>query len=108
MTLLGECIEALSNDAKILTKEESETITKELQAVFPFSNMGRIVWEDVSEKSIVDGIHQISISEILKEEADVYIIWDDMKYPVVKSILSTVLDKIDDVVAVSFDNMAIL
>lgn len=51
MTLFEECIEALSNDAKILRKEESETITKELQAFFSFSNIGRIVWEDILGKS---------------------------------------------------------
>lgn len=67
MALFEECLEALSNDAKILRKEESETITKELQAFFPFSNKlsGKIFWRKVHhEGEITIGKSRYNYSDL--------------------------------------------
>jgi hypothetical protein len=48
MTLLDECIEALGEDAEILTDSEKEKILDTLESSFPFTEWGRIDWDKVS------------------------------------------------------------
>jgi hypothetical protein len=106
MTLLDECIEALGEDAEILTDSEKEKILGTLESSFPFAEWGRIDWGKVSKKENVNTVNDITtyLEKCCQNfDAVVYVIWDEGTLPIIKSDLKKVLEVIDDVTAVSFD-----
>ncbi|MBN2908783.1 hypothetical protein JQC72_04505 [Polycladomyces sp. WAk] len=106
VTLFEECIHALGENCKVLSKEETNRLFSKLGEKFPFTSWGRIDWEKVDNR-----LYLASSDEIIryfKRETNpfngiVYIIWDEAALPAVKSDLQTILQVIDDVTAVSFD-----
>jgi hypothetical protein len=106
MTLLDECIEALGEDAEILTDSEKDKIFDTFESSFPFTEWGRIDWDKVSKKEIVNTVNDITayLEKCYENfNTDVYVIWDEGTLPIIKSDLKKVLEVIDDVTAVSFD-----
>lgn len=101
MTLFDECIEALGNNAVLLSEEESRNVFQQFQAKYPLNSFLKIKWEDYDNKRIFKHSNEI-ITEV-KEDISVYIIWDNARLPVLESDLGSVLQVIDDVTAVSFD-----
>lgn len=100
MTLYEECIEALGDNYKIVNETDKKAIIKNLFKTFEFTDWGRINWDKVPNKIVVADIKE---EQLFKNNAEVYIVWDEVNLPVIKSDLSTVIKFIDDVTAVSFD-----
>lgn len=106
MTLLDECIEALGNSAEIVCDSDKKKILEYFKRSYPFTKWGRIDWESAPHRVSVTTLSDI-LSFLTKRGFDlstpVYIIWDEVTLPVVKSNLPSVIEVIDDVSAVSFD-----
>lgn len=106
MTLYEECIEALKNNYEILAEDERSKILNDFENKFKLTSWGRINWNEISQKVQVNSATEIKsklINNTSKNNINVYIIWDEVNLPIVKSDLSTVIRVIDDVTAVSFD-----
>lgn len=103
MTLFEECLEVLGEEAKILTNEQSKIISEKLQDIFLFTNVGKISSKEIFAQNITNNIQSIFTDKVFDIDEEVYIIWDNMLLPVIKSKLSIVFENIDDVTAVSFD-----
>jgi hypothetical protein len=105
MTLLDECIEALGSKVIVYDKKLSSEISHELQTLVSFTNWGRIDSDKLIKiyqiESIDDLLRIVSEKNICNSEF--YIMWNDASCPVIKAELSIIIDKIDDVTAVSFD-----
>jgi hypothetical protein len=108
MTLLDECIEALSNDTQVLSEEETQRIFDTFENTFPFTSWGRIDWDRLDKKIYLDSEKDIllSLNERFSQkrlESSIYILWDEGSLPAVKATLKNSLKVIDDVTSVSFD-----
>lgn len=105
MTLLDECIDALGVKAIVYDSKSSSEISHKIQALVSFTSWGRIdsnkLIESYSIKSVNDLLRIVTEKNI--DEQEFYIMWNDASCPIIKSKLSLILDKIDDVTAVSFD-----
>lgn len=111
MTLYEECLEALENNYEILTEDEKNKILNDFENKFKFTNWGRIDWNKIMAKVQVDYATEIKpklMNNTSKDSINVYIIWDEINLPILKSDLSTIIDVIDDVTAVSFDTWLFL
>jgi hypothetical protein len=106
MTLLEECIVALGNQGVAVDASEGKIIFEEMTKLFPMTSWGRIDWEKtickmekVEKEKVITQLsrHNRNI------EKEVYIFWDEITLPVVKSNLKKIIEVIDDVTAVSFD-----
>ncbi|NJM23482.1 MAG: hypothetical protein HC907_35050 [Richelia sp. SM1_7_0] len=108
MSLLNECIEALGDNANVLSNSDTELIFSAFEDAFPITKWARIDWDKIDEKIKFD-----SSSDILSylrdrfspEDLDkhFYILWDNASLPTIKVKLEQILNAIDDVTAVSFD-----
>ncbi len=103
MTLLEECIEALGNSVKILEFKKEGEISKLLQDIFPFISSGRIDWTQITNKQSLVSFNDILNNNIINKNDEVFIIWDDLNKPIIFSKIENIIQKIDDVTAVSFD-----
>lgn len=103
MSLLEECIAALSDNLDILNKEDSKRIYLELISDFPTTNWGRIDWDSIDYKECVGTISECEeIMQSLKISNDnIYIIWDEVTLPVLSTSVKSVINNIYDVLAVS-------
>lgn len=103
MTLLEECIEALSEKLVILSKEETELVYLDMIKEFPMTNWGRINWESIVDKRSAVGIDECKniLSELEILDSDIYIIWDEITLPSLLVPMKNVLTNIYDVLAVS-------
>ena len=104
MTLLEECLEALDGASCIDDDSEKNLIFKEFLEKFPFTNWGRIKWENV--KVIKEGVYSYDfipriVEYIDNPQSEALILWDEMTLPIVKSKLDKAISVIDDVSAVS-------
>ncbi|AYB38274.1 MULTISPECIES: CDI toxin immunity protein [Brevibacillus] len=98
MNLLDECIEALDN-CYILNEDEKKQVENNFYSLVPLTNWGRIDWDKFDSK-----IEITQVEDILNlcNESNFYIIWS-VNDPILKSNINDILNKIDDVTAVSFD-----
>ena len=98
--LFTECIEVL-HGCNIISLEESENLFEQMQKNFSMTAYGCINRNGVKESLILTDIsnifHICNINDIY------YILWDQKGVPCVSCQLSTILENIDDVLAVSFD-----
>jgi hypothetical protein len=106
MSLIDECIEALSDSVHILTESDRDQVLNEFENSFPFTKWGRIDWEKMTCHAVVNTVDDII--SFLKQKTnkysnDVYVIWDEGTLPIIQTNLDKVLEAIDDVTAVSFD-----
>lgn len=97
--LFNECIDLL-NEHHVLTFEKTDILFGYLNDNFPMTNYGCINWKEVHDKKI---INISDIYDMFNEDYEFYILWDQLDIPCVRCKLSTVLDNIDDVLAVSFN-----
>ncbi|ENJ9654222.1 hypothetical protein AB2T14_001846 [Clostridium botulinum] len=102
MALYEECLEALKDNYAILGNDDKNRILTQLENKFLFTNYRRIDWDRVIKKEQVNDNLDI-IEELVRNNTKVYIIWDEETLPVIKSDLFTVINAIDDIIAVSFD-----
>lgn len=98
--LFTECIEALYG-CNIISLEETENLFDQMQKNFPMTAYGCINWNGVKESLILNAFsdicHVCDINDVY------YILWEQKGVPCVSCQLSTILENIDDVLAVSFD-----
>lgn len=102
MTLYEECLEELKGNYTIVSDNEKNKILNNLYDKFPFNDWGRINWDKVIKKERINNIVDIK-EKILNNSIEVYVIWDQVDLPIIKSDLCSVLNVIYDVTAVSFD-----
>ncbi|MEY8351495.1 hypothetical protein AALF16_25180 [Bacillus cereus] len=105
-TLLEECIEALGQNIRILSKEEREMVLTNFETTFPITQRGRIEWSKIAQCIEINTIDEITsyLNSCYNEyNKKVYLIWDEGTLPIIKTDLDKVLEVIDDVTAVSFD-----
>lgn len=102
MTLYEECLEELKGNYTIVSDNEKNKILNNLYDKFPFTDWGRINWDKVIKKERINNIVDIK-EKILNNSIEVYVIWDQVDLPIIKSDLCSVLNVIYDVTAVSFD-----
>lgn len=94
--LFMECIDLLEKHS-ILSKEKSEELFRELQMLIPFKN-GRVDWEKITNSS------RISIKEFEKYnkiDKQYFVMWDSHDVPCVYCGLQSIIDNLDDILAVS-------
>ncbi|PLR79591.1 hypothetical protein CVD25_22430 [Bacillus canaveralius] len=106
MSLLDECIEALGENVHILSETDREKVIRDFESSFPFTEWGRIEWENVTYHADVSTVDEIIsfLNQNIDEYSNViYVIWDEGTLPIIQSDLDKVLEVIDDVTAVSFD-----
>lgn len=103
MTLLDECIEALSPDVQVLPLSQRIEYIRLMTSNFPMALNGRIDWKKVAHKKNYAS-HRELFAELLEWiNADVLIVWDGAHLPVLMSNLTKILENVDDVTAVGFD-----
>lgn len=98
--LFKECIDSL-NVYKMLSLEESEILFNQIKDNFPMTSYGCIDWKSVKDCIAIE--HISDIYNIFKDCYEYYILWDQKYIPCVSCKLSTIIENIDDVLAVSFD-----
>lgn len=105
MTIYEECLVALGNNAKAMSRKETKDIFEEMIGIFPITSWGRVDLDKINRKirvaSIQDGINKIKEEKLI--DGDVYILWDEASLPAVKTKIESVVNAIYDITAVSFD-----
>ncbi len=104
---LKECLDALGKEAQAIEKnEEKRVIIKQLIDKFPPTSWGRIDWNEVDKKQLLEAENAI-VPELKKANKklsdDIYILWNDGSLPIVKSNLKKILENLYDITTVSFD-----
>lgn len=98
--LLKECIDALDTK-KVLSFSESKAVFDNFQSQIEFTLYGRVNWRKYESKISIE--NNIDILTYLDKNDSCYFLWNDMNLPVIESNINNLLNKIDDVLAVSFD-----
>lgn len=98
--LFTECIDVL-HDCNIISLEKTENLFNQMQNNFSMITYGCINWNEVKGalklNDISDICHTCDINDVY------YILWEQNGVPSIRCQLSTILENIDDVLAVSFD-----
>lgn len=98
--LFTECINML-HDCCVITLDETDKLFNEMQMNFPITSYGYIDWNKIKNFLILNDISDIF--NICNINDEYYILWEQKDLPCVNCKLSTVLENINDVLAVSFD-----
>lgn len=101
MTLFEECLNAIGENAIILSEKQTSDIFENMSNNFPITEWGRIDWDKLLKKKKITSIDEIIKNLDTKEE--IYILWDEASLPSVKTNLENILNVIDVVTVVSFD-----
>ena len=96
--LLQECIEATGG--RTLNYNDGNKVMDEIQKKIPF-RLGRVDFSKFKFKTNINTID--SISKLIKNSTEIYVMWDNANLPCLKSELKDIIKFIDDVTAVSFD-----
>lgn len=110
MNLLEECIEVLQPNVKVFPVDQSSSYSRIISDNFPITVSGRINWEKVDKKIIINDYSDIQdcLKEKLGEfEEKILIFWACADLPVLQTNFSIMLKYIDDVLAVDFDTWVI-
>ncbi|MGL5152763.1 MAG: hypothetical protein ACRC7N_19580 [Clostridium sp.] len=101
--LLQECVE--STVGELLNYDEGNKILEEIQEKIPFGLDGRVDFSKFKSKYNIIAIS--SLSELIKNSIEFYVMWDEVNLPCLKSELKDIIRCIDDVTVVSFDTWVI-
>jgi len=109
MTSFEECIEALKKEGEviILSVEESREIGKKFKETVPIhSSVAKVDFSKMSRKREIIMDEDI-LEELYKNNVNVnepvYVFWDDITLPVIKTSIKNVINAIEDVISVRFD-----
>ncbi|MFV0543018.1 MAG: hypothetical protein ACK5L8_04930 [Marinicella pacifica] len=102
-SLFDECLDSLLNRVNILNDDESDILVEEFESSFEITTYGRVDWQNVIQKHFLSDISDVLNLDKVANDDEIFIIWDDASYPVVRAKLMDVLNSIEDVIAVSFD-----
>ena len=101
--LLQECLE--STGGELLNYHEGNKVLEEIQEKIPFGLDGRVDFSKLKSKYNI--IEISSLSELIKNSIEFYVMWDQANLPCLKSKLKDIIRCIDDVTAVSFDTWVV-
>lgn len=101
--LLQECVE--STGGELLNYYEGNKRLEEIQEKIPFGLDGRVDFSKFKSKYNIISIS--SLSELIKNSIEFYVMWDELNLPCLKSVLKDIIRCIDDVTAVSFDTLVV-
>lgn len=105
MTLYEECLIALGDDIQVMSINETEYLFTKMIKNFPMTSWRRVDWDRVDRKikidSIEDGINILKEKQLTDD--DIYILWDEITLPAIKTKIRDVEKAIYDITAVSFD-----
>lgn len=101
--MFTECIEALGNQASILSKIETAEIWKLFKSKVPITTWGKIDWSMINKKieigcqpeDIIPALKQLKQSSDMR----VYVLWNDASVPIIKTNLNAVVANYNDVIA---------
>src|SRR5690554_4108906 len=102
-SLFDECLDSLLNRVHILNDDESDILVKEFESSFKITAYGRVDWQNVTQKHFISDISEVLNLDNVANYDEIFIIWDDASYPVIRAKFMDVLNSIEDVVSVSFD-----
>lgn len=105
--LFEECMDALGDNTRIYSLDESVRVIARLVFSFPFTDWGSVDWNSVERKIAIHGIDEIRKLDEFDNDNELLIIWDEMNLPVVESTLEKILNHFDDVEAVGFNTWII-
>ncbi|EMT54277.1 hypothetical protein I532_01685 [Brevibacillus borstelensis AK1] len=104
--LFQECLDALGEGTIVLSKEKGQEIYAALQSAYPFTNWGRIDWDQIGcfeeFDSIEDAVSYVCIS-LGKSSIDVFLLWGYGDDPVLQTDLSGIVSAFDDITAIGGD-----
>ena len=106
-SLFSECIEALGEDIRIYSLDESVRIVAHLVVAFPFTNWGRVDWNEIKNKKSIKNLRELSEGSTIDLNMGYYVIWDEMNLPVIEAKLKDIIERQDEVTAVGFDTWLI-
>ena len=101
--LLQECVEATGGE--LLNYDEGNKILEEIQVNIPFGFDGRVDFSKFKSKYNIISI--ASLSEVINNSMEFYVMWDEVNLPCLKAELKNIIRCIDDVTAVSFDTWVV-
>ncbi|WP_217591943.1 hypothetical protein [Cohnella sp. GbtcB17] len=101
--LFEECMDALGDNTRIYSLDESVRVIARLVSSFPFTNWGSVDWTSVERKISLHDVEEIRKLDEFENDNELLIIWDEMNLPVVESTLERILNHFDDVEAVGFN-----
>jgi hypothetical protein len=109
MTLFDECIEALKKEGKVvvLSEIESKGIEKAFEETVPIHpTVAKVDFSKMLRKREIV-VDEDILEELYKNHVDVnepvYVFWDNIAYPTLKTSIKNVINAIADVISVSFD-----
>jgi hypothetical protein len=106
MSLVDNCVNVLGEEAVVLSHKETDILFSELSKQFSFTSWGRIDWTSVEHKLLATSVSEILsllVSRGKGTSEAVFILWDQVKLPAIKSDIQTVLHHSWEVTMVSFD-----
>lgn len=105
--LFKECIEALG--INLLSQEESDSLTKVFEQLYPFTRWGKVNWNEVDCKIDLHGDQNNIIPALTKllntpiVDTTAYIEWSDGSLPIIKTNLEDIILHFNDVISVPFE-----
>lgn len=106
MILVDNCVNALGEGTVVLSKKERYILFKEVMKQFPFTRWGRIDWALVERKMSAASVAEVLpllVSSGIETSEAVFIIWDEVTLPAIKTDVQAVLHHRWEVTMVSFD-----
>lgn len=99
--VLSQCLNSLGNNITIIKSyKQVDYISNLLRNIFPFTKWGRIDWEKIKSKIVINDIYDVL--NIIKEFTEksnilIYIIWSEGTFPIIKTELNNALRVLDDI-----------
>lgn len=103
-SLFKECIKSLEV-YNIISLEDTEILYTQMGRNFPMTNHGCINWKEVPDAIVIEDVSKIF--NLCNGYYEYYILWDQQGLPSISCRLSTIMENISDVLAVSFDTWLI-
>lgn len=101
--LYKECINALEV-VTILDESSSDSLSEKMFNSFEFDDASTVDWRTYPDHQKVDDFEYLIQRN---GNLDCYVLWDNAEYLGIRTNLKSVLNKVDDVTAVSFDTWVI-
>lgn len=98
--LFQECVAALGDGVIVYSEDKTTEMYEWFEELFDFTSSGRMIWDRFSHSHITLPQLQERFSSM---EEEVYVLWSHDPNPLIRCRLATILEHIEDVLAVSGD-----